>query len=277
MAVPKYEQMFNAVLQALKDLGGSSSIEELESSVAEILELSEKDLSMIHKGNRTKFSYNLAWARTYLKNAGLIDNSERGVWSLTNSGEKSSSIDPSEVKKAIRSQQKDILNSPSIVEELEKITWEDQVLDAIKSLSPQAFERLSQRILRESGFVQVEVTGKSGDGGIDGKGVVRLNLLSFHVNFQCKRYKDSVGPEKVRDFRGAMVGRSDKGLLITTGRFTPDARKEASRDGAPPLELIDGQDLVTMLKNLRLGVKVKMVESVEIDEKWFSDFDAANS
>lgn len=277
MAVPKYDQMFNAVLQALKDLGGSSSIEELEIKVAELMNLNEKDLSAIHKGNRTKFSYNLAWARTYLKGSDLIDNSARGVWSLTNSGEKISSVDSSEIRKALKSQQKDDLDEISASEEIEKITWEDEVLEAVKSLSPQAFERLTQRLLRESGFVQVEVTGKSGDGGIDGKGVVRLNLLSFHVHFQCKRYKDSVTPEKVRDFRGAMVGRSDKGLLITTGRFTTEARREANRDGAPPLELIDGRELVLMLKDLNLGVIVKQIESVQLDEKWFSEFNSANS
>lgn len=278
MAVPKFDQMFNSVLDSLKELGGSASIEELEDNIAKLLNLNEKDLSLIHRGNRTKFSYNLAWARTYLKNAGLIENSARGIWSLTNDGQKIGKVNPAEIKKSVRNQaSQSEENDENLENEIVKLTWEDELLEKLKALSPKAFERLAQRILRESGFVQVEVTGKSGDGGIDGKGVIRLNLLSFHVHFQCKRYKDSVTPEKVRDFRGAMVGRSDKGLLITTGRFTSEARKEANRDGAPPLELIDGQELVTMLKNLGLGVKVRMVESVDVDEKWFDEFDKANS
>jgi restriction system protein len=131
------------------------------------------------------------------------------------------------------------------------------------------FERLAQRILRESGFVKVEVKGKSGDGGIDGIGVLRVNLLSFQVFFQCKRYKDSVSAGAIRDFRGAMVGRTDKGLFITTGRFTPDAKKEATRDGAPPIDLIDGEQLCEILKTLRLGVKSEMVEQVTVDPDAF--------
>jgi len=138
-------------------------------------------------------------------------------------------------------------------------------------MPPDAFERLAQRILRESGFVKVEVKGKSGDGGIDGIGVLRLNLLSFQVLFQCKRYKDTVSAGAIRDFRGAMVGRTDKGLFITTGRFTPEARKEATRDGAPPIDLIDGEQLCEILKTLRLGVKAEMVEQVSLDPSAFKN------
>ena len=139
-------------------------------------------------------------------------------------------------------------------------------------MSPDAFERLAQRILRESGFIQVEVTGKTGDGGIDGKGIMRLSgLLSFHVYFQCKRYKGSVSSSQIRDFRGAMTGRADKGLFITTGTFTKGALTEATRDGAPPLDLIDGEQLVDLLKNLSLGVKTEKVqkEEVTVDQDWF--------
>jgi len=66
-----------------------------------------------------------------------------------------------------------------------------------------------------------------------------------------------------------MIGRADKGLLITTGTFTPDALKEATRDGAPPIDLIDGEQLTQKLKELNLGVHSKMVEAVEVDSKWF--------
>ena len=122
--------------------------------------------------------------------------------------------------------------------------WKTKVLDAMKAMSPDAFEQLAKRILREAAFVNVTVTGGSGDGGIDGTGVYRMSLVSFPVCFQCKRYQGSVGSSKVRDFRGAMVGRGDKGVLITTGTFTADAQAEATRDGAPPIDLIDGQALV---------------------------------
>jgi restriction system protein len=147
--------------------------------------------------------------------------------------------------------------------------WKDQLLIILKGLSPSVFERLAQRLLREAGFIKVEVTGKSGDGGIDGIGVLRVNLLSFQVLFQCKRYQGSVGAPAIRDFRGAMVGRSDKGLMITTGTFTPDAKREATRDGAPAIDLIDGDQLCDLLRQLKLGVKTELVEQMSVDNEWF--------
>jgi restriction system protein len=140
-----------------------------------------------------------------------------------------------------------------------------------KTLSPAAFERLIQRVLRESGFIQVEVTGRTGDGGIDGKGIARIHgFMSFHVVFQCKRWQGVVGSGEIRDFRGAMVGRADKGLFITTGTFSQDALKEATRDGAPPIDLVDGDLLADKLKELKLGVVTSMIESVAVDTAWFS-------
>ena len=140
----------------------------------------------------------------------------------------------------------------------------------LQELPPSAFEALSQRVLRESGFTQVQVTGKSGDGGIDRIGVLRVALLSFHVLFQCKRYKGSVGPGAVRDFRGAMVGRTDKGLIFTTGSFTAEAKREATRDGAPVIDLVDGTELCKLLKDLGLGVRTQQVEEVSIDADWYA-------
>jgi restriction system protein len=160
-------------------------------------------------------------------------------------------------------------------EEPEELGWEAEVLDSLKIMPPEAFERLCQRVLRESGFIQVEVTGKSGDGGIDGRGVVKLGaILSFHVHFQCKRYKDTVSASVIRDFRGAMVGRADKGIILTTGTFTREAKAEALRDGAPPLDLIDGDEFVQMLKFYQLGITVKerVVEEVTVASSWFENY-----
>lgn len=137
-------------------------------------------------------------------------------------------------------------------------------------LSPAGFERLIQRVLRETGFVQVEVTGRTNDGGIDGKGIAKINgILSFHVVFQCKRYQGAVSAPQVRDFRGAMIGRADKGLFITTGYFTREAIKEATRDGAPTIDLVDGEKLAEKLKELALGVKIQTIEKVVIEADWF--------
>jgi len=273
MAVPKYDELFEPLLQAMQQLGGSASITEQEDTVAANLRLSEKEIAEIHRGTRTKLSYRLAWARNYLKRVGLLENSTRGVWSLTPKGSKQKTLDKEEVKRVVTAMKTAQGNEREGAESDETSpTWEDRLLETIRTIAPSAFERLCQRLLRESGFIHVEVTGRSGDGGIDGKGVVRIGgLLSFHVKFQSKRYKGSVGASIVRDFRGAMDGRADKGLLITTGTFTREARAEAQRDGARPIDLVDGEELVEKLKQLRIGVEVrqKIVEEVVIIEDYF--------
>ena len=276
MAVPKYDDLFNPLLKAIHNLGGSASLSEQEDEVASILGLTENEISEIHRGNRTKLDYRLAWARNYLKRYGLLDNSSRGVWSLTAFGRKTTTIDKKEVNKSIKGQDlksQQIKKRKADIEEPEETVWTDDLLEVIKTISPDAFERLCQRLLRESGFVHVEITGRTGDGGIDGKGIVRIGgLLSFHMIFQCKRFKGSVSSSIVRDFRGAMIGRADKGLLITTGTFTKDARTEAQRDGAPPIDLVDGPTLADKLKELRLGVDVreKVVEDIVINQEFFN-------
>jgi restriction system protein len=273
----KYDDLLNPVIQALKSLGGSGTNEEINNKVAEIVKIPSDQLEVLHnpeKGGMTEIEYRLMWTRTYLKIYGIIENSTRGVWSLTEKGSTQDKVDEKDVVRVVREQMKK--NKQETNEDDEpnhKIEWQEELLDVILAMSPSAFERLIQRILRESGFVQVEVTGQSGDGGVDGHGILRLGgLLSFHVIFQAKRWKGAVGSSQVRDFRGAMVGRADKGLLITTGAFTKDAIKEASRDGAPAIDLIDGDQLVEKLKQLSLGVNTKKieVEQVVIDRKWFA-------
>ena len=153
--------------------------------------------------------------------------------------------------------------------------WVEVVLDRLLQLSPGAFERLAQRVLREAGFRDVQVLGQSGDGGLDGVGTLRVSLISFPIYFQCKRYQNPVGAGAVRDFRGAMAGRGEKGLPITTSTFTRDAQAEASRDGAPPIELVTGQELAELLKSYQLGVLTteRIVEDIEVHPGFFDQFD----
>lgn len=276
MAVPTYDNLFNPLLEALHQLGGSGSNSEIEEKVAEVLNLKEEDINEIHRGSTTKLSYRLAWARNYLKRYGLLERSTRGVWALNSKGRNTGSVDKEEVKKYVKNleaiiSEREVIEEREIEEEGE--SWQDQLLSEIMKLSPEAFERLCQRILRESGLIQVKVTGKSGDGGIDGKGVIRIGgLLTFPVIFQCKRYKGSVPARAIRDFRGAMAGRSEKGLFITTGTFTYDAKKEATREGVQPVDLIDGELLVEKMKELGLGVQLKTEEAVKVNKEWFKDF-----
>ncbi len=276
--IPKYHEMMNPLLQALQDLGGSGTIEEIENQVFTNMKLTNEQIELLHdpeKGGLTEVGYNLSWTRTYLKKIGLLENSSRGVWALTEKGRKTERVDPKEIVKTVREMDKEshTITKEDEISEDPELGWQSQLLEALQNMDPSAFERLTKRILRESGFTQVYVTGQSGDGGIDGKGILQINgMLSFHVFFQCKRYKGSVGAGQIRDFRGAMTGRADKGLLITTGTFTQAAKDEAKRDGAPPLDLIDGDDLVKLLKDLSLGVNTEIIqtEKVTVNSEWFS-------
>jgi restriction system protein len=274
MAVPKYDDLFNPLLKALHELGGSSSVVEMEEKVADILKLSEKDINEIHVGTRTKLSYRLAWARNYLKRYGLLVNSAKGVWALTPQGQKTTSVNKQEVNKIVKSQDRSDKKTEyheEAEQDIEK--WKDDLLEVIKKIPPADFERLCQRILREAGFIKVEVKGKSGDGGIDGIGMFKIaGFLTFRVIFQCKIYQGNVSSQQIREFKGTMVGRADKGLFITTGRFTRDAIEEANRDGSTPVDLVDGRELVEKMKELGLGVNVKQEETIDIDQDWFKNF-----
>lgn len=275
MAIPKYDDLFNPLLDALRVLGGSASVQELEKKVGELLKLSDEDANEIHNGNRTVLGYRLAWARNYLKRYGLLENSSQGVWALTQKGNSVTKVEKKEVNKFVKGldRKKQAESTDNEDMEEEEIKWQDELLQVLKELSPAEFERLCQRILRESGFIEVTVTGKTGDGGIDGRGLIRIGgFLSFRVIFQCKRYKGNVSSQQIREFKGTMAGRADKGLFITTGGFTRDAIEEATRDGSAPIDLVTGQELVQKMKELKLGVTLRTEEVVEINKEWFKNF-----
>ncbi|MDB5004585.1 MAG: Mrr restriction system protein [Mucilaginibacter sp.] len=286
LTVPSFDELLVPTVKALVKLGGSGSVEEINNLVYEIAKIPEDVLQIPHSDSDTRkeVDYRLAWSKTYLKKFGLLENSSRGIWALLKTDIDVSNLDTNEIVRYVRERstidkvEKNSITTRSEIniqkevedEVVDTEEWKDNLLEILYNITPAAFERLAQRILRESGFSQVEVTGKVGDGGIDGKGIVRVSgLLSFHVIFQCKRYKGSVSPSQIRDFRGAMQGRADKGLVITTGTFTREAIKEATRDGAPPIDLIDGELLCDKLKELNLGVTTKLTETVEIKNEWF--------
>ena len=266
-------------LEGLKNSGGSASIQELLEHVTRKLALPDEVSDIPHNdGPQTEVAYRLAWARTHLKWVDAIGNTARGVWTITPVGravpseEKVRDLVRQERRRRQRNRAKPAPTvRPEDSETSNESDWKEDLLAILRDLEPDAFERLCQRILRESGFTKVSVTGRSGDGGIDGAGVLRVNLISFHVRFQCKRYAGSVGAGEIRDFRGAMVGRADKGLFMTTGRFTRDAAREAVRDGAPAIDLIDGIDLCGLLKQLELGVSTELVESTSAQPAFFAE------
>jgi restriction system protein len=275
-SLPSYDKFMNPVLRAIRNLGGSGSVEEIVNEVANVMGLSEEQRQALHsrgKRERTVVDYRTAWARTYLKKYGLLENSERGVWALTKKGLKTIQVSPSEVvkfyKDSLKTIKEDLEDDEGVEEEQ---SWRDKLLPILLNMDPSAFERLAQRLLREAGFTQVEVTGRTGDGGIDGRGLLKFGgLLGFKVMFQCKRRQGRIGAGEIRDFRGAFIGKADKGLFITTGRFSSDAVREAQRDGAPAVDLIDGELLMEQLKEYDLGVHTKIIpfERITIDISWF--------
>ena len=281
--VIQYNQMLLPTMRALKHLGGSANIDELNAKVIEMLKLPADMCNILHKedGTLTEVEYRLAWSRTYLKKYGSIDNSSRGIWAFTENFDGNiDSLNENEIVQKVRALSKkttvakaledDDLENDGVDLPEEAMNWREKLRNVLLNMSPDAFERLTLRLLRESGFTQVEVTGKSNDHGIDGKGIIRLNgIMSFHMIFQCKRYKGSVTPSEIRDFRGAMQGRADKGLFITTGSFSTEAKREAIRDGAPALDLIDGDALIEKLKELGLGVSEKIIKDYDVNDEWF--------
>jgi len=289
--LPKYDDFMLPTLQAIGDLGGSASIEEIQDRLAETMALTPAQLeSSYAKSGALIAPDRMSWARSHLKIAGLLASGGKGIWVLTDLGRDAANWTAAQVKAQVKKlsaahhamvvakrAQAKVIGSGDDASESEseegETDWSDILLAKLQSIAPDAFERLCQRLLREHGFVRVEVTGKSGDGGIDGNGVLRMNLVSFQVLFQCKRYKGSVAVGTIRDFRGAMQGRADKGLVITTGTFTPDARKEATRDGAPAIDLIDGEALCQLLKDVGLGVTVTPVTTYDIavNEAFFDE------
>ncbi len=283
---PQFVEYFWPIIESLKKLGGSARPEEVSEQIAQDMNISEAALSEVSKSGNPRFYNRVAWGRFYLAKAGLLDSSRRGVWILT---EKGRAADTSSRDAALRvfdevhAQFKGGRASkvPSNEEEIEPPAGDIdaangneiriEVLNVLRSLPDSGFERFCQRLLRESGFQEVKVTGKSRDGGIDGIGILQVNpLVSFKVLFQCKKYSGKVSSGHVRDFRGAMHGRADKGIILTTGTFTGDAKDEAVRAGASPIELVDGEKIVDMLKDLELGLLP--VTTHRVDEQFFHEF-----
>ncbi|MBU4177746.1 MAG: restriction endonuclease [Desulfurivibrionaceae bacterium] len=294
MADTRFANYINPVIEATNALGGSARPQEVYKHIAGTLNLPDQVLNEEKKSGGSKFENQVAWARFYLAKAGIIDSSRHGVWSLTDKGRKITKLNDKEIQELIREVQAQSLPtlrptqpSPTVIvrkrttepgEEQaeeppppEELNYRGQLLDIIMALPPDGFERLCQRLLRESGFQEVTVTGRSGDGGIDGIGILQINpFVSFKALFQSKRYSGSVSSPQVRDFRGAMMGRADKGIIITIGTFTADAKREAVRDGVPPIELVDGEMLLNMFEQLELGLKSRI--TYDIDPVFFSDF-----
>jgi restriction system protein len=288
LRIPQHFHYIIPILEVLKELGGSGRASEVVDLVVEKLNIPEEALNETISSGQSRIKNQIQWARFMLVKAGYVESSGRGVWSLTEKGLKAELTDSDllDLYEQRKQMQKEYRQKKQL-EQLDLGTDEEQevesepvevqedyrsaLLNELKELPPTGFERICQRILRESGFEQVNVTGRTGDGGIDGIGILAVNpFVSCKVLFQCKRYQGSVGAPVVRDFRGAMMGRADKGIIMTTGTFTMEAKREARRDGVTPIELVDGDKLVEMFEMYEVGLKP--VKTYELDYKFFDEF-----
>lgn len=288
LIIPTPDKLMWPTVSAIRELGGSARNAEIEVKVIEIKKYSDDVIAIPHTPRQSKIQYRLAWARTQLKNIGAVESREATVWVLTDLGQRISEPEMLEALKNLRSRDAALRSKAKaelvegdeeedVVPGNDNITgiadaWIDEMLKLIKNLSPQGFERLCQRILREAGFENVELTSATNDRGIDGTGTLRMGILSWDVMFQCKRYEDKVSSPQMRDFKGTMAGRSEKGLFMTTGIFSKEAIIEAKRDGTPPIDLYNGTELCLLMKRYGLGVKVVVKEEVEVQEDFFSQY-----
>ena len=280
----EFTKWFGPLLNALRELGGSGRPKEVVEEIAKAEKIKDSQREEVMKSGILRFDNQVAWARQYLVWEGLLDNSKKGVQTLSSKGQETfltqddartiflKWVEIHQKTKKDKSSKDKILQTQE-QEEPEELENEitPTLLEVLQSVSPIGFEHVCKRLLREHGFENVHVTQASHDGGIDGYGTLELNpFVSMKVLFQCKRYKGTVSRAQIGDFRNAMIGRADKGIILTTGTFSEDAKREASRDGAPPIELIDGKKLVELFEKAELGVKPKIV--YEVDYNFFETY-----
>lgn len=287
--IPQYSNLIMPTFIALKKLGGSGTNDEILNQVINDLNLPDEVADITHNENvnQSELSYRLAWARTYLANYGAIQNSARSVWSITPDFVSVDVLDEKEVvafvvkKNAEKKSRTAIVTTPKVLPEDDEPLnddeefpdeikpWKERLAGILQKMDPYGFERLTQRVLRECGFSQVEVTKKSGDGGIDGTGKLKINgIFSFNVAFQCKRYSGVVGAPDIRNFRGSLTTNIEKGLFITTGTFSKAARDEACSPGKQQIDLLDGEEFINKLTEYEIGVHP--VTTYAIDEDFFN-------
>ena len=283
----EFVRWFRPLLDALRALGGSASPREALDRIAAAEHVPEQTRDTILKSGQEGFYNQVHWARQYLVWEGLIESGRRGVWSLTPAGQACMLTDQAahevflrqvrlraSIRKTRGSADRRSAEEEAALADTPQADLDSSLgrfLEVIRQLSASGFERLCMRLLREAGFERVQVTGRANDGGIDGLGVLQINdLVSFNVVFQCKKWEQSVPPKEIRDLRGAMDGRADKGIFLTTSAFTVNARAEAERAGAVPVELVDGEKLFEMFKKYELGLKPRTV--YDIDLPFFGPF-----
>ena len=287
MAEKSQKSFCKPILRILREMGGAAHRKEVVRHIVEERKFTDADMTEGTSSGKPKIEHKIAWAKQSLVTAGYLSGtSPRGIWQLTQKGLEVDldAFDPDQFVREVndinrkRKQQQaqtefetETVELPEDDSELPGEQYRAQLLDILRKLDPAQFEKICGRLLTEIGFEDVEITQRSHDDGIDGIGLVKVNaLVKIPVLFQFKRYAGTVGPNAVRDFRGTMQGRAENGAIITTGTFTLAAGKEATREGVSTIDLVDGDALVDLFVEHKLGVTP--VETYEVDEAFFDRF-----
>lgn len=273
------------ILAALRQMDGIAKAAAVkEAVVATMAEQHVRvDETQLQSG-QTKYLNDMQWARMYLVNAELLEPvavAGHGVWKLTDKGwqvrlDAQTALDIYNATAKKTKKVTDTTPAPDDDGQPELIqSWEAQLKNILTSLPHEGFERLCAQIMTKNGLHATKVTGQSGDGGIDGEGLMALDksgLVSVRVAWQCKRFKE--GPIRagmIRDFRGALDHATNHGIVFATCAFTADAVQDAAMPGKKLIRLVDLKALIDMLGEMELGVKTAD-SGKEIDGAFFKPY-----
>ncbi len=270
MPFPKQAEIELPLLEVLDKLGGKAKPSEVYPLVAKHFpSLTEEELSekLLSYPSIRKWSNLVQWARQALIDKKQLDGSTRGVWKLTPAGRErlgkrksKTSTESSTVTLA------DLVNQDSV-------RINARIIAELNNLTPHGFEKFCQVLLAQIGYVDLAVTKRSNDGGIDGYGQFRQGIVTIKSAFQSKRWRKSpVGRPEIDAFRGAIQGDFGHGVFLTTNRFSKDAQDASIKKGAIPVLLLDGEAIAKIMVENGLGVHKQPVYTVDLDPDFF-DFD----
>jgi restriction system protein len=244
--LPKQKDVEVPLLEVLVELGGQGKTTEIYPLVTKKFpEITDEDLTEALPSGGFKWTNRIQWVRLSLIDKGEMDSPSRGIWAITDKGRKR--VETKETTETT-------VNFFELYEEYET-SFRSQLLDKLHELTPRQFEIFSRKLLQAYGFVQVNVTNLTSDGGIDGYGKLRLGLATMNVAFQCKRWQGNIGRPEVDKFRGAIQGEFEQGVFFATSDFTQQAKEASLKKGAVPIILLNGKSIVDLMIQKGIGVE----------------------
>ena len=268
--MPKQRDMEIPLLKCLEEIGGKAKPSEIYTHMRRFFpDLTDLELTETLATGSNKWTNRIQWVRQRLVSVGEMASPEHGVWSITEKGRRRladlAATNVSHESQAVKETEV-VSGGPINLEELVEDyvgAFKQKVIQKLQDLRPDQFERFAGALLTAYGFVQVKVTGRAGDGGIDGYGGLKVGLATLNAAFQCKRWQEKVGSPEIDKFRGAIQGEFEQGIFFTTSDFTAQARDASIKKGAVPIILVNGDAFVQLMIEKQLGVKRWPVETYE--------------